>query len=90
MIPWSRSKRKYAKAGEADTVDETNYGAPIEETSFTQVKYFQVFLVTIFKATTTTTTIEYTNEIKRHEKFIKYCTRASVAMVMNGAMTKRA
>ena len=37
MIPWSRSKRKYAKAGEADTVDETNYGAPIEETSFTQV-----------------------------------------------------
>ena len=41
MIPWSRSKRKYAKAG--DTVDETNYGAPIEETSFIQVKYFQVF-----------------------------------------------
>ena len=55
MIPLLRSKRKYAKAGEADNVDETNYGAPIEETSFIQVKCFQFFLITIFKATITTT-----------------------------------
>ena len=40
MIPMLRSKRKYAKADESDTVDETNYGAPTEETSFIQVSSF--------------------------------------------------
>ena len=40
MIPMLRSKRKYAKAGENETIDETNYGAPTEETSFIQVCSF--------------------------------------------------
>ena len=35
MIPM-RFKRKYAKANDTEVVDETNYGDPIEETSFIQ------------------------------------------------------
>ena len=37
MIPLLRSKRKYAKADETETINETNYGASTEETSFIQV-----------------------------------------------------
>ena len=47
MIPLLRSKRKYAEAGEADNVDETNYNAPTEETSFIQVRPFLTYFLTV-------------------------------------------
>ena len=42
MIPLLRSKRKYAEADEAESVDETKYDAPTEETSFNQVSFFHL------------------------------------------------
>ena len=40
MRPLQWPKRNYAKTEEAETVDEANYNAPTEETSFIQVIFF--------------------------------------------------
>ena len=48
MIPLLRSKRKYAEADEAENIDETNYGAPAEETAIDQVGFSSTKDITYF------------------------------------------